>query len=126
MSGIGVDILTTGEAVESHTKIVCSSALSITKKTPYKRCQTQKLEIHDLHENFNLSPEELTFLHNNNNNNATIYFQNGINVASPKHAPYDWYVYFQEIESHSVRDIVENTWRREYGMPRLCSYKEGR
>ena len=29
-------------------------------------------------------------------------------------------------KDHSLRDIVETTWRTKYGTPQLCSYKEGR
>lgn len=124
MSGIAVDILTTGEEVSSHTKVACSSSSS--KKIPYSSCQTRKITPATILDDIHLSKHEKRFIRSSLKKDPYIYFQNGINVETTKHEPFNWYVYFQEIESHSVRDIVENTWRREFGMPRLCSYKEGR
>lgn len=119
MSGISMDILM-DESVESHTK--CCYSPSQRKKTPYVVKEPIKsienvLKLH-------LSDDEKTFV--TNNAKSTLYFRNGINVSDAKHSGYTFKYYYQELQSHSVRDIIETTWRKNNGVPRLCSYTEGR
>jgi hypothetical protein len=119
MSGISLDILM-NEDVESHTK--CCYAPNNKKKTPY----IAKNPIKSLDDvmKLALSEDEKCFI--TNNTKSTIYFRNGINVLDSKHSPYTYKFYFQEIDSHCVRDIVETTWRKKNGIPKLCTYTEGR
>ena len=53
-------------------------------------------------------------------------FKNGINVLDTKHQPYSWIFIFVPISVHNIRDYIESEWRKEYGVPVLCTYKSGR
>ncbi len=119
MSGISVDILM-DEDVESHTK--CCYAPNNKKKTPY--IATKAIKCIDDVKKLALSEVERSFI--TSNTNSTIYFRNGINAFDSKHLPYTFKFYFQEIDSHCVRDIIETTWRKKNGVPKLCTYTEGR
>lgn len=122
MSGISVDILTTEEKVESHTK--CCFSTNKRKKTPFIiETETRISEFNQCYQ-LNTSEKEQKFI--SENNNKIIYFRNGINVLSEKHINFEWKFYYLIIESHSVRDIVETNWRKKYGTPILCTYHEGR
>ena len=122
MSGISVDILTTKEQVESHTK--CCFSSNKKKKTPFIiETETRISEFNQCYK-LNTSENEQKFL--SENKNKIIYFRNGINVLSEKHINFEWNFYYLIIKSHSVRDIVETNWRKKYGTPILCTYHEGR
>lgn len=55
-----------------------------------------------------------------------IYFRNGIDIFSDKHKLYKYTVYYLEVDNHNMRDYIEISWRKKYGMPQLCSYESGR
>ena len=55
-----------------------------------------------------------------------LIFKNGIDVTDEKHAVYTWKFVFVPISDHGLRDCVERKWRNEYGVPILCTYKDGR
>lgn len=120
MSGISIDLLTTGEKVESHTK--CCYDANKRAKTPFvngtRIASTEQLE------SMNFSEHEKEYIRNHQG--QTLYFKNGINALDEKHNKYSYRFYYQIILSHSVRDIVETTWRKKNGVPRLCTYTEGR
>lgn len=122
MSGMSIDVLTSGEKVESHTK--CCFSANLKAKTPYvngKRIKT----IEDVNL-MNLSNTEKTFVLQHKDGKRSFYMKNGIDVADAKHSSYTYRFYFCPIKSHNVRDIVETSWRKMYGLPRLCTYSEGR
>lgn len=123
MSGISVDLLTTDEDASSHTKVVCCKSPH-KKKVPYDS-NGEKLGIETLPLQMHLSSTEKQFI-KKFEDSSIVYFQNGINISNDKHKCWEWVVFFQEIDSQEVRCIVENSWRKMYGMPRLCSYIDGR
>jgi hypothetical protein len=120
MSGISIDLLTNDEKVESHTK--CCYSIS-RKKTPYVN-NKRIVDLTDLI-NMYLSNDERQYI-DSNQNKSIIHFKNGINIRDKKHSDYRYRLYYIEVSSHSVRDIIETNWRKEYGVPCLCSYSEGR
>ena len=122
MSGISVDILTTEEKVESHTK--CCFSKNKKKKTPFIIETGTRISDFNQCYQLNIFEKEQKFI--SENKNKIIYFKNGINVLSEKHINFEWKFYYLIIESHSVRDMVETNWRKKYGTPILCTYHEGR
>lgn len=123
MSGISLDILTTGEKVKSHTK-VCFSVEE--RRTPYidDGYKVKRIKTIDEVYKLNLSHREITFV--KKNQEEDIYFKNGIDIFDLKHRQYQYIFFFKAIHSHNVRDIIETNWRRTFGTPRLCTYLEGR
>jgi hypothetical protein len=55
-----------------------------------------------------------------------LIFKNGIDVTDEKHAGYTWKFVFVPISNQGLRDCVERNWRIKYGVPILCTYKDGR
>jgi len=55
-----------------------------------------------------------------------LIFKNGIDVTDEKHAVYTWKFVFVPISNQGLRDCVERNWRIKYGVPILCTYKDGR
>jgi|TARA_B110000208_G_scaffold40656_1_gene53812 hypothetical protein len=55
-----------------------------------------------------------------------LIFKNGIDVTDEKHAGYTWKFVFVPISNQGLRDSVERNWRVKYGVPSLCTYKDGR
>lgn len=108
MSGISVDILSTEEKVESHTK--CCFSTNKRKKTPFIIESGKRISEFNQCYELNISEKENTFL--TENTDQIIYFRNGINVFSDKHLPFEWIFHYLVIENHSVRDIVETLSRQ--------------
>jgi hypothetical protein len=122
MSAVSIDILTTCEKVESHTK--CCFSKNYRQKTPFIT-DSKRIKALDDVLKLNLSEEEKIFVENHHPN-ENIYLKNGINVFDKKHLVYRYKFYYQPIDSHNVRDIIETNWRKQHGIPRLCTYVEGR
>jgi len=55
-----------------------------------------------------------------------IYFRNGINILEEKHSQFDFRVYFITGLSSLYLDFIEKKWRKDFGLPKLCSYLSGR
>lgn len=119
MSGVSMDILM-DEEVESHTK--CCFSQDKKKKTPFVNNERIK-SIDDVYK-LRLTEENRAYIRENPG--KTLYFRNGINVSDAKHKDFTFRFYYQAIESHSVRDMIEIGWRKKNGIPKLCSYSEGR
>jgi len=52
-----------------------------------------------------------------------IYFRNGIKISEEKHKKYIFVVFFiANLKSESYMNFIEKRWRKDYGVPRLCSY----
>jgi len=130
MSGISVEITTNykqGTKI-SHNKIAYTS--NTRKKTAYNEITNQKLTLHEL--NAFKTDETITNYLNlpeNNNEQSTLYFKNGINIAEDKYKSFSWLVlYYNMNESiyNDLSNIIETHWRNKNGMPKLCTYKCGR
>jgi len=137
-SGISLDLL--GSEYQSHRKKCCSLKGKVpfiistkvanrknTKKgikkgdsvSFYERV-THKEKLLKL----NFSDAEKQMIRETNSN--TYYFKNGINITDEKHRGYEFRVYFIVDISIPFIDYIEKEWRRQYGLPKLCSYSEGR
>ncbi len=154
MSGISVDLLM-GEQPDSHTKRMWASQVKVEKrKLPYVRIRatgaqspmptpvgpasplsSQRMKAarefnwpmsrEDVLDGIHLSEEEQEFIRVQPED-EDLYFCNGINVRSAKHAPYDWYFAYCVCTPITIRAEMEKEWRARYGTPQLCSYMEGR
>jgi len=73
----------------------------------------------------NLSDAERNFIRNNNL--ATYYFRNGINIFDEKHRNNLFRVYFITGLRSLFLDFIEKKWREDNNwLPKLCSYSSGR
>ncbi len=119
-SGISVDIYP-GEA-RSHKKKACSA----TGKVPYlDRAPFPPIRSKELLLGLNLSSQERDFI--NNSNQATFYFRNGIDIREQKHDANSFRAYYIITQPETLYlDFIEKKWRRQYGLPKLCSYSSGR
>jgi hypothetical protein len=70
-----------------------------------------------------LSDNEMQLL--NESEVGKIYFRNGIDISEPKHAKYEFRVYFITGLSSLYLEFIEKKWRKS-GLPKLCSYSSGR
>ena len=132
-SGISVDLLKETDVKKgvskSHVKWMWQNANAAKKhKLPKvlkggQYCQMQRdASKQDIMDTLHLSETEKEMAANR----EELIFKNGINVADQKHALYTWKFVFVPISVNGVRDYVECTWRKMYGVPSLCTYKEGR
>lgn len=55
-----------------------------------------------------------------------IYFRNGIDITEDKHKEFEFRVYFITGLSSLYLDFIEKKWRKDFGLPKLCSYSSGR
>lgn len=120
-SGISLDILKDDPSGKSHAKCMWAPKKKLPKVLiggTYKKPSSKNEVIGYL----NLSEEEKEYA----NSTDELYFKNGINVMDAKHKPYQWIFVFAAIPEHSIRDFVENEWRKMNGVPVLCSYTSGR
>ena len=139
-SGISVDLLKETEVIKggskSHVKwmwqqanaakkrklpkiLKCRGALGSDNQYYQIQRDTSKQEILDtLH--LSQSEKEMAA------KREELIFKNGIDVTDEKHAVYTWKFVFVPISDHGLRDCVERKWRIEYGVPILCTYKDGR
>jgi hypothetical protein len=58
--------------------------------------------------------------------NEKFYFRNGIDITEEKHKVYEFRVYFITGLSSLYLDFIEKKWRKDFGLPKLCSYSSGR
>jgi hypothetical protein len=70
-----------------------------------------------------LSDQEKELL--NESEIGRIYFRNGVDITEPKHAKYEFRVYYITGLSSLYLEFIEKKWR-ENGLPKLCSYSSGR
>jgi len=114
-SGISLDIFQ--KRSRSHRKKACSPK----GKVPYLNEQPirKKSQLMQLH----LSSSEISYI--KRSNEAIFYFKNGIDITNPKHHRYEFRVYFITGLSNLYLGYIEKKWRK-YGLPKLCSYSEGR
>ena len=126
-SGISMDIYP-GES-RSHRKKV----LSQSGKVPYVDCildergnQYKCTPIREERLIFKLylSKEEKDFV--KNSYQETYYFRNGINIFDKKHKSFIFKVYFITGLESLFLEYLEKKWRKEFGLPKLCSYSSGR
>lgn len=126
-SGISMDIYP-GES-RSHRKKV----LSQNGKVPYVDCiidergnqyKCTSIRERRLIFKLNLSKEEKHFV--KNSSQETYYFRNGINIFDKKHKSFIFKVYFITGLESLFLEYLEKKWRKEFGLPKLCSYLSGR
>lgn len=55
-----------------------------------------------------------------------IHFRNGINIFDEKHKVFEFRVYFITGISPLYLDFIEKKWRKDFNLPKLCSYSSGR
>jgi len=123
MSGISVDLYCDVlPKKQSHTK----AAYGLNKKTPfindngiYRRISAKKdllfLNLSDKEKDYIISCDIERY-----------YFYNGIDITTEKHCDYEWRFYYLPSKESSLSSFIEQQWRKKYGYPQLCSYKEGR
>ena len=71
-----------------------------------------------------LSNIEIQYIINSKNDN--IFFRNGIDITEPKHSGNEFRIYYITGLSSLYLDFIEKKWRKENGLPKLCSYSSGR
>jgi len=124
MSGISVDIIIDNNNIKNHIKLLYSDEKKL--KLP-KICINNTFtcikEKNNICDTLYLSEEEKEYI---NNTDINIYFKNGIDIRQDKHKKYKWLFVYMIIKNHSIRDYIEITWRKRYGIPILCSYSQGR
>ncbi len=119
-SGISIDIYP-GEA-RSHKKKACSAR----GKVPYlDRDPLPKITSKELLVELNLSDQERNFI--NSSRQEIFYFRNGIDIRDQKHRPSSFRAYDIITQPETLYlDFIEKKWRKQYGLPKLCSYSSGR
>ena len=126
LSGISLDILCDKLAPASHTKLLLSGDKGNKKrKVPYRINGKKIRKLSDVRKMF-LSKDEKTFLTDCHDTESYLFLCNGIDVRTSKHRRFEFRLYYIPIDNHSIRDMFETRWRKKYGVPRLCSYIEGR
>jgi len=123
-SGISLDIFP-DDLVRSHKKKVFSTKKRA--KVPYVEIDGELKPIKDKKLVFYLflSKDEKKYI-NSNQGAETFYFRNGINIFEPKHKKYNFRAYFITGVKWLYLEYAEKKWRKEYGLPKLCSYMTGR
>lgn len=120
-SGISIELITNFAYNKSHTKKLLSLNSS---KIPY--INKEKASIENI-KNLNLSKEE-SFIINDYITKKTdnVYFKNGIDITNNIHNKFDWYIYYVEVKDKILNEYIEQKWREEFGLPKLCTYSFGR
>lgn len=72
----------------------------------------------------NLSESEKTQL--TNSNKETLHFRNGIDLNEEKHSEYEFRIYYITGLTSLYLEYIEKKWRLDNGLPRLCSYNQGK
>jgi hypothetical protein len=119
-SGISIDIYP-GDA-RSHKKKACSAS----GKVPYlDRDHFPPVRSKELLGELNLSERERDFI--NASRQEIFYFRNGIDIREQKHRTSSFRAYYIITQPETLYlDFIEKKWRKEYGLPKLCSYASGR
>jgi hypothetical protein len=119
-SGISIDIYR-GDA-RSHKK----KAFSAGGKVPYlDRDPFPRIRSKELLAELNLSDQEREFI--NNSSQEIFYFRNGIDIREQKHRTSSFRAYYIITQPETLYlDFIEKKWRKQYGLPKLCSYASGR
>lgn len=127
-SGLSVDVRAPSAAdagrVASHSKCLWSEVGG--RKLPKVREEEGGTFAPLTRENLaslNLSREERAALALGE---GPVFFKNGIDVRQPKHRGHRWVFAFAPLSDHSLRDHIEEAWRKAHGLPALCSYASGR
>ena len=119
-SGIGIDLYLGSSASHRKRAMLRNPGR---KKVAY--LENKKVTSIDALIKLNLSNEELEYV--KKTNSSEYFFRNGINVNDEKHQGYEFRVYFiAGLKSTLYQEFIERNWRKEYGLPRLCSYMAGR
>ncbi|MBA7659177.1 hypothetical protein ES703_67150 [subsurface metagenome] len=130
-SGISLDIYLIKTEPTSHRK----KALSPKGKVPYINCAKIKGKKGDYFEcnpirkkeqllELNLSKEEKHFIENSSL--EKYFFRNSIYIFEGKHRKYIYKVYFITGLETLYLEYIEKRWRKEFGLPKLCTYLSGR
>lgn len=115
-SGISVDIAL--RKFKSHNKKAGA------KKGKVALIDGEKIRTKEVLLKLNLSKEERDYI---NKDKLPFYFKNGINIFDKKHKRYLYKVYFiTNLNSTGYLELIEKKWRKNYGLPQLCTYKSGR
>jgi len=125
-SGISMDIYDINwDSRKSHNKKVFSTKKRA--KVPYVKIDEEFKPIKDKNLIFYLflSKDEKKYI-NLNQGAKIFYFRNGINIFESKHKKYKFRVFFITGVKWLYLEYVEKKWRKEYGLPKLCSYMTGR
>jgi hypothetical protein len=119
-SGISIDIYP-GEA-RSHKKKACSAK----GKVPYlDHDRLPPIRSKELLLKLNLSDQERHFI--KSSRQEIFYFRNGIDIREQKHLPSSFRAYYIITQPETLYlDFIEKKWRKQYGLPKLCSYTSGR
>ncbi|MFH0989242.1 MAG: hypothetical protein V1799_04410 [bacterium] len=119
-SGISIDIYP-GKS-RSHKKKACSTR----GKVPYLDIDPlPPIRSKELLVELNLSDQEKNFI--NSSGQAIFYFRNGIDIREQKHRTNSFRAYYIITQPETLYlDFIEKKWRKQYGLPKLCSYTSGR
>lgn len=118
-SAISVDIFM--EPVISHKK----AAMDIDQRRKVPNIEGNPIYSKEMLLKLFLSDEEKKFI--TTTEAKQIYFRNGINIFDEKHSNYEYQVgYISDLKSFIHLDYIEKKWRKEYCLPRLCTYSSGR
>ena len=119
-SGISIDIYP-GDA-RSHKKKACSAK----DKVPYlDRAPFPPIRSKALLAELNLCDQERDFI--NSSRQEIFYFRNGIDIREQKHRMSSFRAYYIITQPETLYlDFIEKKWRRQYRLPKLCSYASGR
>ncbi|KAJ3348141.1 hypothetical protein GGF32_006386 [Allomyces javanicus] len=124
-SGISVDLLTDESLLASKTVSHLKYAWTPdARKLPkiVQRDSVRKVQSRDDLKDLYLTSTEREYL----DTHDRVFFKNGIDVGDPKHRDWTWIFAYVPIPSHTLREYVEQTWRKVHGTPVLCTYTEGR
>jgi len=119
-SGISIDIYP-GEA-RSHKKKACPARGKVryVDRDPLPPIRSKELLVE-----LNLSDQERNFI--NSSRQEIFYFRNGIDIQDQKHRPSSFRAYDIITQPETLYlDFIEKNWRKQYGLPKLCSYSSGR
>lgn len=127
-SGISLDVYP--KKSKSHRKKVMAPK----GKVPYVDCFLKRRDANsysckpittkDLLSRLFLSSSEKKYI--KDNNAKVFYFRNGIDIFENKHKKFKFAVYFITGLNWLFLEYIEKKWRKEYGLPKLCSYSSGR
>ncbi len=124
-SGISMDLYP--GISKSHRKKAYSSKRR--SKVPYINKKNKNVDLIPIKAkkllfNLFLSKKEKEYIQNNTQ--RQYFFRNGINILEKKHKRYKYKVYYIVGLSTLYLEYIEKKWRKEYGLPKLCSYSSGR
>ncbi len=119
-SGISIDIYP--REVRSHKKKACAAS----GKVPYiDREGLPRIRSKELLLELNLSVQEREFVAGSRQDK--FYFRNGIVIREKKHSQNLFKAYYiTGLQRSLYLEFIEKKWRKDHGLPKLCSYSSGR